>query len=306
MLAVAQISIRNTEITFSIWDLGGQREFVSMLPLVCNDAVAILFMFDLSRKSTLNSIKEWYRQARGFNKVRRPRPCRTVSSLRDADLLTVRTQTAIPFLVGTKYDAYCTFSQDEQEEIARQVRLLARTLPSPACALVGHAPRPSSLYHRDRTYEPADSDRTARAGKTLLQGDEGALDLLLDEPLDQRAEDLQDRAQQGALHVSLSSLRRREPPLRPPSLMLRAVHPRCRLSISSARSPRSATSASRSSSTSTCVSAPFERLARPPSRRALTSSSSAGLTLPLARPRLSLSASAALLLRIPLSFSSRS
>ena len=26
----------------------------SMLPLVCNDAVAILFMFDLSRKSTLN------------------------------------------------------------------------------------------------------------------------------------------------------------------------------------------------------------------------------------------------------------
>lgn len=40
-----------------------------MLPLVCNDAVAILFMFDLSRKATLNSIKEWYRQARGFNKV---------------------------------------------------------------------------------------------------------------------------------------------------------------------------------------------------------------------------------------------
>ncbi|RPB15768.1 P-loop containing nucleoside triphosphate hydrolase protein [Morchella conica CCBAS932] len=63
------ISIRNTEITFSIWDLGGQREFVNMLPLVCNDAVAILFMFDLTRKSTLNSIKEWYRQARGFNKV---------------------------------------------------------------------------------------------------------------------------------------------------------------------------------------------------------------------------------------------
>jgi GTPase SAR1 family protein len=68
------ISIRNTEITFSIWDLGGQREFVNMLPLVCNDAVAILFMFDLSRKSTLNSIKEWYRQARGFNKVKKKLP----------------------------------------------------------------------------------------------------------------------------------------------------------------------------------------------------------------------------------------
>jgi Gtp-binding protein of the ras superfamily involved in termination of M-phase len=64
------ITLRNTEITFSIWDLGGQREFISMLPLVCNDAVTTFFMFDLSRKSTLLSIKEWYRQARGLNRVR--------------------------------------------------------------------------------------------------------------------------------------------------------------------------------------------------------------------------------------------
>lgn len=75
------ISIRNTEITFSIWDLGGQREFVNMLPLVCNDAVAILFMFDLTRKSTLNSIKEWYRQARGFNKVYSPALCLSVVAI---------------------------------------------------------------------------------------------------------------------------------------------------------------------------------------------------------------------------------
>lgn len=92
------ISIRNTEITFSIWDLGGQREFVNMLPLVCNDAVAILFMFDLTRKSTLNSIKEWYRQGRGFNK------------------------TAIPFLIGTKYDHFVNFPPQDQEEISNQVR----------------------------------------------------------------------------------------------------------------------------------------------------------------------------------------
>ncbi|CAG8482302.1 7630_t:CDS:2 [Diversispora eburnea] len=64
--------------------------------LVCNDAVAILFMFDLSRKSTLNSVKEWYRQARGFNK------------------------TAIPFLIGTKYDQFANSSKEEQEEITKQ------------------------------------------------------------------------------------------------------------------------------------------------------------------------------------------
>lgn len=98
------ISIRNTEITFSIWDLGGQREFVNMLPLVCNDAVAILFMFDLTRKSTLNSIKEWYRQGRGFNK------------------------TAIPFLVGTKYDHFVNFPKEEQEEISNQAKRFAKAM----------------------------------------------------------------------------------------------------------------------------------------------------------------------------------
>ncbi|KAK3680061.1 Ras GTPase tem1 [Recurvomyces mirabilis] len=98
------ISIRNTEITFSIWDLGGQREFVNMLPLVCNDAVAILFMFDLTRKSTLNSIKEWYRQGRGFNK------------------------TAIPFLVGTKYDHFVNFPREEQEEISMQAKRFAKAM----------------------------------------------------------------------------------------------------------------------------------------------------------------------------------
>jgi len=95
-----------------------------MLPLVCNDAVAILFMFDLSRKATLNSVKEWsglallppplsfsfidsasflffslrYRQARGFNK------------------------TAIPFLIGTKFDKFSTLPDEEKEEITQQVR----------------------------------------------------------------------------------------------------------------------------------------------------------------------------------------
>lgn len=110
------ISVRRTTITFSIWDLGGQREFVNMLPLVCNDAVAILFMFDLSRKSTLNSVKEWYRQARGFNKVR---PHLVLVHAPTTDVVF---QTAIPFLIGTKYDQFATLPRDEQEEITKQVR----------------------------------------------------------------------------------------------------------------------------------------------------------------------------------------
>lgn len=186
------INIRNNDINFSIWDLGGtrpclfhpstkerpcatqelmppplslcpslcamracvvcalgSREFIAMLPLVCNDAVAILFMFDLSRKSTLISIKEWFRQARGFNKARTtttpPLDYLFLSShLRQArhDLRSVAlshcppllsVQSAIPFLIGTKYDLFATFPKEEQEEITKQVRPSSMTVYGQLC-----------------------------------------------------------------------------------------------------------------------------------------------------------------------------
>lgn len=128
------ISVRRTTITFSIWDLGGQREFVNMLPLVCNDAVAILFMFDLSRKSTLNSVKEWYRQARGFNKVFVSFSLRSFETNHQSSV----SQTAIPFLIGTKFDQFATFPRDEQEEITKQVSFLPFTL-----VIITHSALPS-------------------------------------------------------------------------------------------------------------------------------------------------------------------
>lgn len=101
------VNIRNTQITFSIWDLGGQREFINMLPLVCNDAAALVFMFDLTRKSTLNSVRNWYRQARGFNR------------------------TAVPLLVGTKFDMFYEMSDQEQLEITEQAKKYAQAMKAP-------------------------------------------------------------------------------------------------------------------------------------------------------------------------------
>ena len=68
-----------------------------MLPLVCNDAIALLFMFDLSRKATLSSIKSWYKQARLLNK------------------------TATAFLIGTKYDYFVTQTKQEKADVVKQV-----------------------------------------------------------------------------------------------------------------------------------------------------------------------------------------
>ncbi|OLY82125.1 Septum-promoting GTP-binding protein 1 [Smittium mucronatum] len=102
------ISLRSTRVTFSIWDLGGELEFVNMLPIVCDNATALLFMFDLARKSTLNSIRQWYNQARGFN------------------------SSAIAILVGTKYDEFINDSDEENiRTVTEHARLIAHAMHAP-------------------------------------------------------------------------------------------------------------------------------------------------------------------------------
>ena len=156
------ITLRNTEITFSIWDLGGHREFLSMLPLVCNDARAILFMFDLSRKSTLTSVKEWYGRPRG-NLARvgsdvatrlREDDARGLTPQKRAGTVFVRSRsgscarryrqcrglnrTAFALLVGTKYDSFVALPPEEQEDIDREARRFARAMKAPLIFTSAH------------------------------------------------------------------------------------------------------------------------------------------------------------------------
>eukprot|EP01103_Thecamoeba_quadrilineata_P000457 TRINITY_DN10397_c0_g1_i1.p1 TRINITY_DN10397_c0_g1~~TRINITY_DN10397_c0_g1_i1.p1 ORF type:complete len:206 (-),score=23.84 TRINITY_DN10397_c0_g1_i1:106-723(-) len=98
------VTVKSTQITFSVWDLGGAREFAHMLPIVCNEALVLFFMFDLSRKLTLASVREWYGKARSYN------------------------TTARPFLIGTKYDLFVKLPVDEQHEIITQARKFAKAM----------------------------------------------------------------------------------------------------------------------------------------------------------------------------------
>ncbi|GAB5366555.1 hypothetical protein AAMO2058_001153200 [Amorphochlora amoebiformis] len=98
------IELKNAEITFSIWDLGGQREYMEMMPLVCNEATALLFMFDLSRPATLASVRQWYMEARKLNKR------------------------AIPFLIGTKFDYFSQMQLSHKQEMTKQARKFAKAM----------------------------------------------------------------------------------------------------------------------------------------------------------------------------------
>ncbi|KAL2630332.1 hypothetical protein R1flu_015018 [Riccia fluitans] len=96
--------VQNANIALSIWDIGGHRQFSSVMPLVCKDSDAILLTFDLTRRSTLYSVKQWFTQVRHWNK------------------------SAIIILVGTKYDLFVNLPQDMQRIITRQARSYAQAM----------------------------------------------------------------------------------------------------------------------------------------------------------------------------------
>ncbi|KAF5728393.1 septum-promoting GTP-binding protein 1 [Tripterygium wilfordii] len=89
--------VQGARISFSIWDVGGDSMALDHVPIACKDAVAILFMFDLTSRCTLNSVIGWYSQARKWN------------------------QTAIPILIGTKFDDFVKLPPDLQWTIVTQV-----------------------------------------------------------------------------------------------------------------------------------------------------------------------------------------
>ncbi|KAL6143879.1 hypothetical protein ACLB2K_054574 [Fragaria x ananassa] len=98
------LRVRDARISYSIWEVGDDRKSQDNMHVACKDSVAILFMFDLTSRVTLNSIPTWYNRARKWN------------------------QTAIPILIGTKFDDFIQLPLDLQWEIASQARAYAKAL----------------------------------------------------------------------------------------------------------------------------------------------------------------------------------
>ncbi|KAG5606843.1 hypothetical protein H5410_028335 [Solanum commersonii] len=96
------LCVSGARISYNIWEVEGD---VSHIPVACKDSVAMLFMFDLTSRCTLNSsVISWYQQARKWN------------------------QTAIPVLIGTKFDDFAQLPLHVQWTIALQARAYAKAL----------------------------------------------------------------------------------------------------------------------------------------------------------------------------------
>ncbi|KAK4279264.1 hypothetical protein QN277_016989 [Acacia crassicarpa] len=96
--------VEGARISFSIWDVAGDKGSSDQIPMACKDAVAILFMFDLTSRSTLNNVVGWFSEARKWN------------------------QTALPILIGTKFDDFVRLPPDVQWTIVTQARAYARAM----------------------------------------------------------------------------------------------------------------------------------------------------------------------------------
>ncbi|MHA1268318.1 MAG: Rab family GTPase [Candidatus Helarchaeota archaeon] len=51
---------RDIELTFIIWDVGGQNMFQNMARRFYNKAEAAFIVYDITRRNTFSAIKEWY------------------------------------------------------------------------------------------------------------------------------------------------------------------------------------------------------------------------------------------------------
>lgn len=96
--------VKGARISYSIWEVDGDSKAQDQIPTACKDSVAIMFMFDLTSRCTLNNIISWYQQARKWN------------------------QAAIPILIGTKFDDFIQLPIDLQWTIASQARSYARAM----------------------------------------------------------------------------------------------------------------------------------------------------------------------------------
>ena len=100
-------TLKYSNILFTLNDLGGQREFINMLPIVSEGAVAVIYLFDLKDPESLNSIKDWYTQAKGLN------------------------EKSISILVGTKYDLFLDMDPEYQTNVSQIATLYSEAMDAP-------------------------------------------------------------------------------------------------------------------------------------------------------------------------------
>ncbi|CAN0897007.1 Septum-promoting GTP-binding protein 1 [Linum grandiflorum] len=63
------LEVGGARISYSLWEVDGGEQSREQIPVACKDSVAILIMFDLTSRVTLNGVMRWYQEARKWNQI---------------------------------------------------------------------------------------------------------------------------------------------------------------------------------------------------------------------------------------------
>ena len=99
-----EVKLKNVDVTISVWYLGSQKEFATLIPLVVVDSQCMIFCFDLTCQASLFSVKRWYKEAKKENKK------------------------FVSFLVGTKFELFESMDDEFKKEITKQARKFAERM----------------------------------------------------------------------------------------------------------------------------------------------------------------------------------
>jgi Ras-related protein Rab-6A len=61
------LTIHNSTYRLQLWDTAGQEKYKSLVPAYLRDANAAIFVYDLTRKESLQNLRNWvqlYRQSK--------------------------------------------------------------------------------------------------------------------------------------------------------------------------------------------------------------------------------------------------
>ena len=61
-LCKTSVVIDGSKIDVNIWDTAGQERFNCMVPIYARNSCGVILVFDLSNKSSFDSIERWYKQ----------------------------------------------------------------------------------------------------------------------------------------------------------------------------------------------------------------------------------------------------
>ena len=123
---VKHLKINDKKVLVQIWDFGGEQQYRFLLPVYSHGSAGGIFMFDLSRYSTIKDIEEWITIFKeGLDKNERELPLLLVGGKLDlSEKRSVSKEVALEFAKKNECFEYIECSSKTGENVEKLFEIL--------------------------------------------------------------------------------------------------------------------------------------------------------------------------------------